>query len=456
MANYYRQAAGETAISCERIDSVEKVLQGGTIVDPSQRLHGRYDLLIRDGLVAEIAEKISARGRKPVDVSGSVLTPGLIDLHTHLREPGEEHKETVLTACAAAVAGGYTAVTAMPNTNPVTDDAGKVRHIKRLAAKAGLARVFPVGAVTKGLQGRELSGIAAMVSEGACAVTDDGRGVQDSGLLRQALQVCARCDIPLLEHCEDETLAGCGQVHEGEIAEKLGLPGIPASSETVMVARDALLSAETGAHVHFMHVSSASSVEIIRLAKKYQLNVTAEATPHHLLLSEAAADGYNTAAKMKPPLRSEADRQALVQALAENIIDVVATDHAPHAEVEKEQDFTAAPFGVVGLETAFPLLYTYLVRPGIITLDRLVAKMSCRPAEILKLPYGTLAPGSPADIAAFNLQEERTIDSNFFCSKGKNTPFHGWKVYGFPVMTIVGGRVVMRDGVINYGEGLEQ
>ena len=257
------QAAGETAISCERIDSVETVLQGGTIVDPSQRLHGRYDLLIRDGLVAEIAEKIPARGRKPVDVSGLVLTPGLIDLHTHLREPGEEHKETVLTACAAAVAGGYTAVTAMPNTNPVTDDAGKVRHIKRLAAKAGLARVFPVGAVTKGLQGRELSDIAAMVSEGACAVTDDGRGVQDSGLLRQALQVCTARHSPL-EHCEDETLAGCGQVHRGNCGKLVRRAFRPA--QTVMVARDALCPPKREP-MSILCMFRPSSVEIIRLAK---------------------------------------------------------------------------------------------------------------------------------------------------------------------------------------------
>ena len=432
----------------ERKIEVELVLQGGTIVDPSQGLHGRYDLLIRNGHIVEIAEKIETQDRMVKDLSGLTITPGLIDLHTHLREPGGEEKETIFTGSCAAVAGGYTCITALPNTNPVIDDAEKIKQVVALAQKAGLVRVLPVGAATKGSRGEEPAEIAAMVKSGAFAVTDDGRGVQNAGILREILRQCRQCGIPFLEHCEDESLAGTGQIHEGAIAKKLGVAAIPVSSETVMLARDLLLARETGAHVHIMHVSCADSVELIRMAKARGIKITAEVTPHHLLLTEAAADGFNTLAKMKPPLRTEADRIALCQALADGTIEIVATDHAPHTATEKEQDFTLAPFGVVGLETAFPLLYTYLVKAGIMELDTLVERMSCAPAKIFNLPYGTLKTGSAADLAVFDLEREMIIDKESFYSKGKNTPFHGWKVKGVPVLTMVGGKIMMQDGRI--------
>lgn len=432
---------------------VELVLQGGTVVDPSQELHGCYDLYIRDGRITEIAARIETRGRKVIDLSGFTVTPGLIDLHAHLREPGGEEKETIFTGSCAAAAGGYTCITALPNTNPVIDQAEKVEHVAALARKAGLVRILPVGAATKGSCGKEPAEIAALVKSGAVAVTDDGRGVQNAGILREILRQCRQCGIPFLEHCEDESLAGNGQVHDGVIAKKLGLAPLPAVSETVMLARDLLLARETGAHLHIMHVSCADSVELIRLAKARGIKVTAEVTPHHLLLTEEAVDGCRTSAKMKPPLRSETDRRALCQALADGTIDIVATDHAPHTLTEKERDFIAAPFGVVGLETAFPLLYTYLVKAGLMDLDTLVERMSCRPAKILNLPYGTLKPGSPADLAVFALEREMVIDKERFYSKGRNTPFHGWKVSAVPVLTMVAGKIVMRDGKI--GEMIE-
>ena len=423
------------------------MLRGGIVVDPSQNIHKPLDILIKDGQIADISESISTRGRITVDVSGFLVAPGLIDLHTHLREPGYEAKETVLTASRAAAAGGFTGITSLPNTQPVTDDARKVDYIKQLAAKANLVRMWPVGAVTKGSLGEELAEIEQMVKSGIRAVTDDGRGVQTANTVRKALQLCRELDIPLLEHAEDESIAGSGQVHK-TIAKKLGIPQIPVTSETVMIARDILLARETGARLHIMHVSAADSVEIIQAAKADGLLVTAEVTPHHLLLTEDAVDGYNAAAKMKPPLRGAADRKALQAGLADGTIDIIATDHAPHTTEEKSRDFSSAPFGIVGLETAFPLLYTYLVKRGIISLETLIDKMSCRPAAIFKLPFGSLKVGYAADIAVFDLQREVIIDKERFYSKGRNTPFNGWPVSGIPVLTMVAGRVIMRNGVV--------
>ncbi|HHX74276.1 MAG TPA: dihydroorotase [Firmicutes bacterium] len=425
----------------------EIVLQGGTVVDPSQKLHGVYDVLIGEGKVTAVARRIPAEDRMILDVSGLTVVPGLIDVHTHLREPGYEEKETVPTGGRAAAAGGYTAIAAMPNTRPVTDSAAKIRQLKQLAAGTPV-RVWPVGAATKGSLGEEAAEIAAMAESGACAVTDDGRGIQSAGMARQVLQLCAQSDLPLLEHCEDESIAGCGQLHGGRLAQKLKLPAIPVSSETVMLARDILLAGETQARLHLMHLSAAASVEILRLAKERGLPVTAEVTPHHLLLTENDVENLAALAKMKPPLRSAADRAALQSALAEGVIDIIATDHAPHTETEKNSSFADAPFGVVGLETAFPVLYTCLVEAGILTIDQLVDRMSCRPAAVFRLPGGTLKPGSPADVAVFDLRSRYKIDKTRFYSKGKNTPFHGLTVRGRPVLTLVGGRIVMRNGKV--------
>jgi dihydroorotase len=425
---------------------MELLIQGGVLADPSQQHHKKADILVRDGQVAAIEQNISTENRRVICAEGKTVIPGLIDLHTHLREPGGEAKETVLSGSRAAAAGGYTGITALPNTRPVMDNGEKVKHQYALAREAGLVRVWPVGAVTKDSAGMELADIAEMVREGVRAVTDDGRGVLSAGMLKRALLLCRQFDLPLFEHCEDDSLAKDGQLHDGIVARRLGLPGISVSSETVMLARDLLLSAETGSRIHVMHVSTAEAVEMIRRAKADGIRVTAEVTPHHLLLTEEAADGYNTMAKMKPPLRTWDDVQALRVGLTDGTIDAVGTDHAPHTAEEKAADFVAAPFGIVGLETALPLLYTHLVKPGHISFLQLVDRMSCRPAAILGVPYGTLKVGSAADLAIMDTDTERMIDKDSFYSKGKNTPFHGWPVTGTPVLTMVGGRIIMQEG----------
>ncbi|MCR3923361.1 MAG: dihydroorotase [Firmicutes bacterium] len=427
---------------------METVLRGGNVVDPSQQCEGRFDILIGEGLVVDIAKRISTTGRVIENIEGYTVIPGLIDVHTHLREPGGEAKETIVSASRAAAAGGYTSITALPNTNPVTDDARKVEHLRALIDHANLVRIWPIGAVTKDSAGEKLAEIAQMVAMGIRAVTDDGHGVQSAESVRQALCMCAELKIPLLQHCEDETLAGQGQVHDGQIALQLGLPGISASSETVMLVRDVVLAQACKARLHIMHVSSAQAVQWLRMVKSIGIQVTAEVTPHHLLLTESAVVDDGAMAKMKPPLRTKADRKALQEALVDGTIDLIATDHAPHTVEEKTGDFSAAPFGIVGLETAFPILYTHLVKKDVLSLTQLVDRMSCRPAALLGLPYGTLKPGYAADLTILDLEQERTIDKDKFYSKGKNTPFHAWPVYGMPVLTMVGGRVVMKNGIV--------
>lgn len=408
-------------------------------MDPAQGLQGIYDLQINNGIVANVAPNIDTGGKNFINVHNLLVIPGLVDMHTHLREPGFEEKETVATAARAAAAGGYSSITAMPNTNPVMDSKTIVEHLTLLAMRAGLVRIWPVGAISKGSRGVELAEIEEMVRAGARAVTDDGRGVANDGLLREAMLYCKNLGIPLLEHCEDEALAGEGQMHEGQLAIRLGLPGIPAAAESAMLIRDLRLAAETGARLHVMHLSSSESVKIIRQAKADGVPVTAEVTPHHLLLTEEAVIDLDARAKMKPPLRSAADRQALCEGLRDGTIDIIATDHAPHTAAEKSRGFRDAPFGVVGLETAFPVLFTNLVRTGFLTLSSLVGKMSRNPAAILGIPHGGLAPGMAADLTIIDLKKEYILDSRIFHSRGKNTPFDGWRVYGRPVLTLVGG-----------------
>lgn len=427
---------------------METVIRGGVVVDPSQQCHGNYDLLIRAGKVIALAERISTTGRIVVECDGRTVIPGLVDVHTHLREPGGEAKETIRSGSRAAAAGGYTSITALPNTLPVCDDQQKVQYLWQRIKEDSVVRIWPFGAITKHSAGAEITDIAQLVQAGVRAVTDDGRGVQQAQLARQALQACAKLKIPYCEHCEEESIAGNGQIHTGIVAEQLQQPGIPASSETLMLVRDAMLAQECQAHLHIMHVSCAEAVDWLRLLKKLGIAVTAEVTPHHLLLTEEAVLKYGTLAKMKPPLRTEADRQALVSALADGTIDIIATDHAPHTSSEKECEFSLAPFGIVGLETAFPLLYTHLVRSGVLTLSELVERMSCRPAALLGIPHGTLKPGSAADLTIIDLEQEQVIDRNRFYSRGRNTPFDGWSVYGLPELTMVGGEVIMHQGAI--------
>ena len=419
------------------------LIHGGRVIDPSQDLDGRFDVLIEDGCVALIDGRIEApKGVERFDASGLVVAPGLIDIHVHLREPGQEYKETVRTGTMAAAAGGFTAVACMANTEPVNDNRSVTEHILLEARRHGFARVYPIGAVSKGLAGEELAEIGEMVRAGAKAVSDDGKPVMNAELMRRALLYAQHFGIPVIQHAEDLHLTGGGVMHEGEWSTRLGLPGIPGAAEDVMVARDLILTEDTGGRYHVAHLSTARSLEMVRRARAQGLAVTCEAAPHHLILTdeEVARSGFSTHAKMKPPLRSERDREALVNGLADGTIDCIASDHAPHHADEKDVQFNLAPFGILGLETTLSLCLDRLVRPGILSLKRLVELLSTGPARVLNLPGGTLKPGSPADVTVFHADEEVTIRAAAFRSRSRNTPFDGWKLHGRPVATFLEGR----------------
>ena len=419
------------------------LLQGGRIVDPSSDMDQAGDVLIQDGKIAGVG-----RGLKPPDgalvrnVTGKVIAPGLIDLHVHLREPGNEDEETVASGARAAAAGGFTAICAMPNTDPVTDNQAAVGFIVRQSGRAGLARVHPIGAVSIGQRGERLAEFGEMVGAGAVAVSDDGKPIVSSHLMRTALEYARTFDIPVADHCEDPTLSAGGVMHEGLVATRLGLKGIPAAAEEIMVARDVLLAELTGGHVHLCHISARGSVAIIRDAKERGVRVTAEATPHHLVLTDVACEEYDTHAKMNPPLRETMDVEALQGALKEGVIDCIASDHAPHAYDEKEAAFDDAPFGIVGLETAFAVAHTDLVGGGLFTLPELIRRMSTEPARVLHLPGGTLAPGTVADIVVLDPAAKWTVDPATFHSKSRNTPFTGRALTGRALLTMVAGAIV--------------
>ncbi|HSK80742.1 MAG TPA: dihydroorotase [Thermoanaerobaculia bacterium] len=419
------------------------LIHGGRIVDPSQDLDGALDLLIEDGAVAKIGGKIKKpKDAETFDASGLVVAPGLIDIHVHLREPGQEYKETVRSGTMAAAAGGFTAVACMANTIPANDSRPITEHILLEARRYGFARVYPIGAVTKGLLGEELSEIGEMVRAGAVAVSDDGKPVMNSELMRRALLYAQHFNIPVIQHAEDLNLSAKGVMHEGEWSTRLGLAGIPGSAEDVMVARDLLLTEDTGGRYHVAHLSTARSLDLVRWGRSKGLNVTCEVTPHHLLMTdeEVAKTGFSTHCKMKPPLRSERDRAAMIEGLVDGTIDCIASDHAPHHADEKDVEFNAAPFGILGLETTLPLCLDRLVRPGILSLPRLIELLSTGPARVLGIPGGTLKPGSLADITLFHPDEEITIRAVDFKSKSRNTPFEGWTLRGRPVATFLGGR----------------
>lgn len=421
------------------------LLRDGRVIDPSQQIDAPQDVLLADGVVAALGAGLSAPdGAEVIEARGLVVCPGLIDLHVHLREPGAEHKETIATGARAAVAGGFTAVCAMPNTDPPIDDPAAVGFVLAEGARAGAARVYPVGTISVGRSGERLAEVGELVLAGAVAITDDGSPVMDSGLMRIALEYAQTFGIPVADHPEDLALSRSGVMNEGIIATRLGLRGIPNAAEDVMIVRDLLLAELTGGHIHLQHVSTTLGVEAIRKAKARGTRATAEATPHHLMLTEEAVDGYRTDAKMKPPLRTRADVQALREGLTDGTIDCVASDHAPHHYDEKEQAFDDAPFGIVGLETALGLLITELVRPGILDLPCLVERMSCGPARAFSLPGGTLSPGSAADVTVFDPAEEWVVDPSGFQSKSRNSPFAGWRLTGRAKLTIVGGRIVFR------------
>jgi dihydroorotase len=423
------------------------LLRGARVVDPANGRDGTFDVLVDGDRIARVGRDLPVdAGTSVVEVpSGLVVCPGLIDMHVHLREPGQEHKETVATGTAAAVAGGFTAVACMPNTSPVNDNAGVTEFILKKAADANLARVYPIGAVSRGQAGEQLADIAELRQAGCVALTDDGRPVATALLMRRALEYAGMFKMPIIEHCEEQTLKGDGVAHEGFHASTLGLRGIPGEAESIMAQRDISLAELTGGVVHIAHMSARQSLDAVRYGKTRGVRVTCEVTPHHFVLTDemlASPIAYDTNVKMNPPLREGKDRDAMLQGVADGSVDAIATDHAPHHYDEKRVEFDHAPFGITGLETAVSLCLDRLVHAGVIPLARLVALLSMNPARILGVPGGSLAEGAPADITILAPDLDVTVSAARMRSKSKNTPFDGWRLRGGVAATIVGGRVV--------------
>ena len=426
-----------------RTPDVPILLKGARVVDPSQNLDDVRDVLLQDGVIEGLGKGLSAPdGARVIDCTGKVVTPGLIDVHVHLREPGGEHKETIRTGAQAAAAGGFTSVCCMPNTDPPVDDPATVGYVLAEARKVKSVRVYPLGCISLGQKGERLAEIGEMIEAGAVGITDDGRPVMDSGLMRLALEYAKIFGVPVADHPEDLGLARNGAMNEGLVATRLGLAGKPNAAEDVHIVRDLLVAELTGGHIHLQHVSTRMGVDAIRRAKERGVHVTAEATPHHMLLTDEACEGYRTEAKMNPPLRSAADRDAVVAGLVDGTLDTLATDHAPHHYDEKEQAFDHAPNGIVGLETAVGLMLTHFVAKQVIDWSTLVDRMSVAPAKAFKLPGGTLRKGTPADVTVIDPALAWAVDAKAFLSKSRNTPFDGWELTGRAVMTLVDGRVV--------------
>jgi dihydroorotase len=423
------------------------LLKGGRVIDPVEGTDATLDVMISDSAVEQVGPRVQPRGAQVLDVRGLVVCPGFIDIHVHLREPGREDKETIATGTRAAAAGGFTAVCAMPNTEPVNDTAGITRAIVEKARAEGAVRVYPIGAITRGQKGEELAEYGDLKEAGCVAFSDDGHPVASARVLRRALEYAKAFDLVVIDHCEEPTLAERSCMNEGPASTALGLRGVPAAGEAIMVERDVLLAELTGGRVHIAHLSAAASADAVRRGKARGVRVTAEATPHHLFLTDEAVreTGYDTNTKMNPPLRSEADRQAVVAGLLDGTVDCIATDHAPHTVDDKKVEFDQAANGVVGLETAVALCLDRLVGAGLVELPHLVALLSANPARVLGLPGGTLAPGSAGDVTVLDLAKKRQVDPSRFFSRSRNTPFAGWILKGWPVMTIVGGRVAWKD-----------
>ncbi len=419
------------------------VIKKGRLIDPGRGIDEILDIRVSGGTVRELSRDIKENDDdRVVDALGKIVSPGLIDIHCHLREPGREDEETIESGTLAAVGGGFTAVAAMPNTNPVTDNQAAVGFIIKQASNAGYARVYPVGAVTIGLEGEKMTEIGDLVNAGAVAVTDDGLPIRDSLMMRRVLEYSRIFNIPVMDHCEDLSLSGGGVLNEGIVSTRLGLQGSPRIAEDVMTMRDIALAEFTRGRLHLAHVSTARSIDMIRKAKEVGVRITAEATPHHLLMTEDAVLGYDTNAKVNPPLRLEEDRKALQEAIVDGTIDCIATDHAPHHYDEKEREFDYAPFGMVGLDTALGLMITGMIHQEVLDWTRLIRLMSRRPAEILDVPGGTLDVGSPADITIIDPELEWQVDASQFLSKSRNSPFEGWKLKGRAVLTMVRGKIV--------------
>lgn len=425
---------------------MDLLLKNGTVVDPKNNINGIFDVFIKKGVVVEVKKNLKVSDVKVIDCKGKIVAPGFIDMHVHLREPGYEFKEDITSGSHAAVRGGFTSVACMPNTEPAIDNASIVYYIQEKSREANLCNVFPVGSITKGRGGNNLAAIGELVEAGVVAISDDGTSVLDAGLMRKAMDYAKMFDIVILDHCEDATLAADGVMNEGYYSTILGLTGIPACSEDVIVGRDIALSEYTGARIHICHLSTKGSVELVRQAKKRGVKVTAEVAPHHIALDESALESYNTSLKVNPPLRTKDDIKAIKKGLKDGTIDAIATDHAPHAKHEKLVEFNYAPFGMIGLETALSVVLTETYHKKVLSISQIVEKLSTNPASILKLENkGSLSPEADADIVVFDSDQDVMFNEDSFASKSNNSPFIGHKLKGKICMTLVGGRVVYKD-----------
>ena len=422
------------------------LIKNGRVVDPASGHDGPADVLIEDGRVTSVARNLDGNGAEVLDAAGLVVAPGFIDMHVHLREPGIEHSETIETGARAAAAGGFTSICCMPNTLPVNDNATVTSYIIERARQHAAVNVFPIGAITKNSAGEELAAFGSMKDAGIVAISDDGRPVMNARVMRRAMQMAKSFDLPVIDHCEDLNLSAGGEMHEGVQSTRLGLRGIPGSSEDVMVARDILLAETTGARFHVAHISSRHSIHMVQFAKKRGLPITCEATPHHFALTDADIASYDSSYKMKPPLRTHCDVAAVYEGIVSGTIDAIATDHAPHPGSEKMQEFEKCPFGIIGLETALGLALEKLVHSGKISLMRLVELFTIGPARILHMNRGALSPGAAGDVTLFDIGRTWTYDVNRSFSKSKNSPFDGWQFRGGPVATVVAGKVVWALG----------
>ena len=417
------------------------ILKNARVIDPVRGIDSVGDIAVSNGIIIEAAKAVDP---EVYDLSGKVLSPGFIDVHVHLRQPGNTAAETVATGTMAAAAGGFTSIVAMPNTTPAADTAGAIELLKRTASEQGVVRVLACGNMTKGGKGEEMAGIGSLKAAGVVALSDDGKCIQDHALMRHVVEYAKSFNLPILDHCEENTLAAGGVMHEGKWSVLLGINGISSASEELMVARNIILARQIDWKIHMQHISAAESVELLRRARKNGIKVTGEATPHHITLTDQCIKKFDTNYKMNPPLRSERDRLAVIEGLADGTLTAIATDHAPHTQTAKMVEFDHAPFGIIGLETAFCLSFTELVTKGVLTIPQLIEKFTSGPADILGMENYSLAPGNPADITVIDPETKWTVDKNKFYSKARNTPFDGASVQGQVVMTMVGGKVVFR------------
>ena len=417
------------------------LIRNGRVVDPANQIDATGDLLIRDGKIDRISNRIETEASQTIDATRLIVTPGLIDMHVHLREPGFEHKETIASGTRAAAAGGFTSVACMANTNPVADSPDVIELIRSQARKDGATDVYPIGSITKNLDGEVLTDVAALLEAGVVGLSDDGKTVMDAGLMRDALALSAKHTFPVMVHCQEHNLDVGTVMNLGETSHRLNLPGSPNAAEDIIVARDIMLAELTGGHLHVLHVSTAGAVDLVRWGKRRGVNVTAEAMPHYFTLTDAAIEEHGTNAKMHPPLRTQTDVDAVIEGIKDGTLDAIATDHAPHAPFEKAEGMLEAPPGIIGSETCVPLVFDRLIHRDQLTLSEAIAKMTCAPAKILHIDRGTLSIGAVADVTLIDPEKIATVDVTQSPSKSRNTPFDGWKLKGWPVMTI-------RDGIV--------